>query len=224
MKWFFAILALTLAVPALAGTPPQRLAPTAVTLPHVIPHLAVSVGRVQACGLTYDNTTNLTGYFYAPGAGVEVADDLHMISGGHLCGADFVYYKSTTGTTVATLTFYENDATDTTFGPVLAGPYVISDLPNGFNSIHVNLAPGTGPPTLGADIWLGVAFSTAGTGLVMSDPPSMGSSDDLFMETPPGMEYYFGGDPVASFGLAVYADIATPAKGSTWGRIKTLYR
>jgi hypothetical protein len=174
------------------------------------------------CGIIYSNTTTSQGYYYGAGAGIEVADDLHMISAGHLCAIDMAYYATTA--TNATVIFYANDPVDDPPGVVLAGPYLLSGLPAGAYVVNVPLEPGTGPPDVSPDIWLGVTFDTDGAGLILMHPPTIGTSDDLFFETPPGAYYWFGGNPVANFGLGVYASIVTPAHPSTWGSIKQLYR
>jgi hypothetical protein len=212
---------LALAAPRVSVTPlpgPQPIA---------LQRSVITLQSVAAdCGPIYSNTQNLLGYFYAGGAGVEVADDLHMTMDAHLCGIDFGYYKSTAGTTAATIVFYANDQLDNLVpSVVLAGPYVVTDLPTGANVIHVDLGSGTGMPDVTQDVWLGISFSTASTGLLMTDPPELGISDDLFYKTPPGQYAWFGGDPVANFYLAVYGnELATPAAATTWGRVKQLYR
>jgi hypothetical protein len=213
------------AAPALAG-PRVSVTPLAGPVPLTLKRTVVTLQSSGDCGAIYANTQNPLGYFYAAGAGVEVADDLHMVGPGHLCGIDFGYYKSTAGVTGAAIAFYANDPIDG-LQPymLLAGPYVVSNLPSGANVIHLDLEPGTGMPDLTQDVWLGVSFSAASTGLLITDPPELGTSDDLFYVTPPGQYTWFNGAPPASFYLAVYANQFTvPVGATTWGKLKQLYR
>ncbi len=224
LRILVAVTALAICVsPALAA---ERVSVTPLPSPLTLERSVISLHALNGCGALYSNLVNISEYYYAAGAAVEVADDCHMLAAGHLCGIDMGYYKSTPGTTVATIVFYANDPLDNTVpGVVLAGPYTVSGLPTGANIVHVDLEAGTGPPDLTQDIWLGVTFSTASTGLILADPPETGTSDDLFYKTPPGQYTWFGGNPVANFMLAVYGnELATPAASTTWGRIKQLYR
>jgi len=216
--------ALTLAlliVPVATALATQRV--DVVPVPPGTPIQKMTIGspNVDECGLVYDNTSNFTGYFYDAGAGTQAADDLHMISGGNLCRFDFAYYKGSMGTTDATVTIYANDPSDNPPVVVVAGPYVLAALPGaGAYMAGVAVTPVAVPP----DVWIGVSFSTAGTGLLTMDPPTIGTSDDFFFVTPPGEYAFFGGNPAANFAFAVHAAIATPTRPSTWGSVKQLYR
>ena len=157
---------------------------------------------------------------------MEVADDLHLVAPGHLCGIDIGYFKESPGNTGAAIAFYANDPTDG-FQPIvlLAGPYVVSDLPSGVNFIHLDFEPGTGMPDVTEDIWLGVSFSTDSTGLLVADPPTVGSSHDGFFWTPPGEFTQLCAEMPGNFCLAVYANPFTvPVATTTWGRLKQRYR
>lgn len=210
---------------ALAG-PRVTVTPLRAPAPLVLQRSVVTLESSVSCGALYSCTQNPLGLYYPAGAGVEVADDLHMIAPGHLCGIDFGYYKSTPGVTGAAIAFYANDPTDG-IQPfmLLAGPYVVGNLPSGTNVIHLDLEPGTGAPDLTQDIWLGVSFSTDSTGLLVAGPPELGTSDDLFYITPPGQMTWFCAEPTANFYLAVYAnEFTVPTATTTWGKLKQLYR
>jgi hypothetical protein len=211
---------------ALAATPPG-VSPLPTPTPLALQRSVVSLEASAVCPAAYSNTLNAVSLYYPAGAGVEVADDLHMVSPGHLCGIDFGYYKDTPGTTGAAIAFYANDPTDSVQPfALLAGPYVVNDLPTGTNHVHLDLEPGTGPPDLTQDIWVGISFSTDATGLLVSSPPELGGSHDLCYLTPPGEPLTFC-DPElwANFCLAVYVnDFTVAAGGTTWGRLKQLYR
>jgi hypothetical protein len=184
----------------------------------------VALEPSAVCPAIYANVLHLTsGLGYATVPGKVIADDLHMVSPGHLCGIDFGYVKTTAGTTTATITFYANNSVDGMPPSVLlAGPYVVSDLPSGTHVIHVELESGVGPPDLTQDVWLGISFSTTSTGFLLANPPDLGSSHDLcYVGTSllPAMGW------IRNFCAAVYAnDLTVPAGGSTWGQIKQLYR
>ncbi len=211
---------LALGVPAALGA--QWVSVTPLPAGTTIQRLGEQSFHAGECGTIYLNDVLYgAGYYYGAGAGVEVADDLHMISGGSLCAVEFVYYKASSEPTDATLTIYANTPVDDPPGPALSGPWLVPALPGaGAYGVHVELPAAAVP----ADVWLGVAFNTSSTGLIIMSPPTVGASDDLFYQTPPGDVYYFGGDPPANFGMAVYAAIATPTRGSSWGAIKQLYR
>ncbi len=200
--------------------------PLPVPSPTTLQRSDITLHTLNGCGALFANVLNMSGYFFNPGVAVQVADDLHMTGPGHLCGIDIGYYKATPGTTVATVVFYASDPEDNTVPTVvLAGPYTVSGLPTGANLTHVDLELGTGTPDLTQDVWLGVSFSTASTGLIMAGPPETGTSHDYFYMTPPGQYTWFGGAPPADFMLAVYGNaFSTPAEQATWGRIKQLYR
>jgi hypothetical protein len=206
----------------------SRAAPTPQPLPSPlsIQHDVIHLQSAQGCGTVYSCTQNALGQYYPAGAGVEVADDLHMVGFGHLCGVDLGYYKSTPGTTGAAIAFYANDPTDSVQPmALLAGPYVLTDLPSGSHVLHLDLEPGTGSPDLTQDIWLGVSFSTDETGLFVAGPPELGSSHNLFYMTPPGEANQFCEGAPANFYLVVRVNESTvPVGTTTWGRLKQLYR
>ncbi len=222
LRMFLALVVLAGAASLASAADRTRVTPTPIPLSYTVKSVPAPE-RVQACAPYYDDTVNQTDYYFA--GTVEMQDDLHMIGPGHLCAVDFGYVNPTTTATTVTLTFYANDAEDM-MSPsvVLAGPYVLSDLPAyGKYLVHADLETGAGPPDLTQDIWLGIAFSPADVGVVLAHPPTLGSSHDLFAMQ--GGYYWFGGDPVANFALGVTAnELPTPAAPATWGRLKQLYR
>jgi hypothetical protein len=222
-----AVLALLLGSTSLALAAPRvAVTPLRAPVPLALDRSVVSLASSATCGALYSCTQNVLGLYYPAGAGVELADDLHMTGPGHLCSVDIGYYKDTPGVTGAAIAFYANDPLDS-IEPfaLLAGPYVVSDLPTGTNIIHLDLEPGTGMPDVTQDIWLGVSFSTDNTGLLVAGPPELGTSDDLFYLTPPGQMLTFCGDLTANFYLAVHAnEFTVPTATTTWGRLKQLYR
>jgi hypothetical protein len=185
-----------------------------------------SRGQAQAHSaastLGYANMTTSTGWYTSTPGLNEVCDDIHMETGGVLTGFDFGYYKSTPGTTTATVRFYANDAGDNPPPALLAGPYVTENLGSGARAYHVEVTDG---PELPQHLWMSVAFSTTSTAHVIYDPPTVGASHDRWFQFAPSYGYsWFGGNPQANFYRAVYlASPATPVRPVSWGGIKALY-
>jgi hypothetical protein len=156
----------------------------------------------------------------------EYADDCHLTLAGGLLNFSIGYFEQSAPSVSVTVTIYQNDAANTTLGPVLAGPYVFSGLPGGFNV--VTLTP-PDSPFISKDVWFAVQFDPPTAGLVNAPPPSptLGSSADIFLDTgltpPPGL-VFFGGDPLANFMIEIQLDSAVPVQESSWGEIKNLYR
>lgn len=64
--------------------------------------------------------------------------------------------------------------------------------------------------TIGPDLWLGISFSDPNIGLVLHNPPQIGSSGDRYWNMTTGMEQDFGGSPVANFVMSIRADLPLP--------------
>ena len=105
-------------------------------------------------------------------------------------------------------------------GTAIAGPYVITGLPPGAHAFHFEVASGVVLP----HVWLGVAFDDDATGLLSFGPATLGASHDAVWLTPPGAATNYGGEPPADVYLGLYSSPATPARPSTWGSLKALYR
>lgn len=156
---------------------------------------------------------------------VEYGDDCHLTFVGWLTTFTMGYYKPPPGQASALVTFYENDASDGIIGPVLAGPYLVSALPAGLNTVVVTVPDS---PFLTEHVWVAVQFAPDTAGLVIAGgPPTVGTSHDVYVDTglttpPPGL-VFFGGDPVANFMLAIEVDGTVPVQTVTWGHLKALY-
>ncbi len=170
----------------------------------------------------YLNTSTSTGWYTSTPGLNEVCDDIHLASTGLLEGFDIGYYKTTPGTTTATVTFYAADEADNPPSAIVAGPYVIENLGTGGRAYHIDV---TGGPELPLHLWMGVAFSTTSTAHVVYGPPTVGTSHDRWFQFLPSYGYsWFGGNPQANFYRAVYVTApTTPVRPSTWGSIKSLY-
>jgi len=197
----------------------------AIRLPGPAPVLQqYGLGDLAGGTLFYDNTVNPTGFFTSR-SNQEFADDLHMIAGGVLTGFDFGYQKNLAGNIDIVFKFWDNNSIDDPPVTLLGGPYTITGLPGGGAfAFHVDV---TGGPVLNPDVWMGMQIQQAGTnrGPLIYDPPVTGTSDDYywnFSAVPPGY-YFFGGNPVANFFMAVEILPVTPVEPTTWGAIKQVF-
>lgn len=144
----------------------------------------------------YSNTTNSTNYYYPGGAGAIVADDVHRTSSLPIGQVTFAYYAPTDAPDV-TLYIYENIGDFTLPAPLIAS-YGLGTLNGSGAWIYTITLPA--PLTAPADLWIGFSFSAADAGLLIFDPPTVGTSHDLFTRNNGG-PYWFGGNPVANFYL-----------------------
>jgi hypothetical protein len=157
----------------------------------------------------YDNTGNPLNTFYAAQGGAEALDDLHLVSAGRVDSLVFEYFDPAVGGTLtATASIYDNPGGFDLGGPLLAGPFVAASLPRGRKAVAIALPVGL---NVGADLWVGIRFSSTTAGVVLHDVPSIGSSHDLYLEN--GGFYWFGGDPRANFGIRLAGTSAAVAVG-----------
>jgi hypothetical protein len=221
--FFFFLCALLMGgAPVEAGVLPGPVAPRPFPGPAAVPLVPRGPDYSGGCLRIYANETTSTHFYVAPGPGVELADDLHTTATGMqvLCAFDFGYFKPDPGVVDATVMFYDNTIADVGPGDLLAGPFLVAGLPTGANAFHVEVPGGF----VDGDVWMSVAFSDGQTGLLTFDPPDQGTSHDLaWVSSPPGIGN-LGGTPPANFFLGVYTSSVTPARTSTWGGIKLIYR
>jgi hypothetical protein len=210
------VIALLLGLSAVVCASTSLAAPVSVRTPTPFAAAPVVAAVTTSCPAVYSNTTHSTGYYYAPGALKEVLDDLHLagLPPFQLCGFDLRYFKPSPEPVSVRVTFYANDPADGVPGPIQAGPYYFSGLPSGSQQLHFDVPGGM---VLGPDVWMGVAFFAEDAGLVIAQPPTVGSSHDVFYQYPENGYFNFGGSPTADFGLAVYA--SGPVSGSISGTV-----
>jgi hypothetical protein len=197
-------------------------APPVIVIPFTGPRTTPPPGGPSpaACTLVYSNFEGNSPGAYVAGAGKEVIDDLHLDGTGVLCGFSYSYVNG--GSTLdAMVMFYANDGPFGGPGTVIAGPF-LSAIPGGAGTLTSEIPNPS--VTIGPDIWMGVWFPADGMGLFLNDPPSIGSSADVFYQRPEEGFMNFGGSPVANFFLRVEVDTPTPARPATWGSLKTIYR
>ena len=152
----------------------------------------------------------------------EYADDCHLLAGGALCEVKFTYFQPTPGPFSMIITVYENDASNSVLGAAVAGPYLLTALPAGLVTLTVPLPS----PLIPADVWFSITGTSTFThGLVIAGgPPTVGSSDDVFLHVPSLGLVFFGGSPLANFNISMLVDATVPVEESTWGVIKSLYQ
>lgn len=132
----------------------------------------------------YSNTTSYTGYYCSGGAGWTLADDVHRTTDLAIARIDFGYVSAIpSGTTDAWLKIFANNSEDSILpsaGTLLA-EYPLVGLPvGGGYIIEVDLAsyPRPLPGNEYPDLWIGLEFDVADTGLAIFHPPTVGTSHD----------------------------------------------
>ena len=153
--------------------------------------------------IVYSNTTIPLGYYF-PRA--DYGDDLKLTHAGLVNGFQFAYFDPTGGTALSSVFVWFNNLYD---GSYITG-YTVSGLPgDGAWIISVDLSGGF---EFNSPDWIlmSIGFYSSNSpeaGWLLYDPPSIGSSQDLFYIWAPYTPgwYWFGGPPaVANF----YAEIA----------------
>ncbi|MGC8783834.1 MAG: PEP-CTERM sorting domain-containing protein [Armatimonadota bacterium] len=155
-----------------------------------------SNGLVPQVAPDYSNTTTFTGYYFAGGVGAIVADDVHRITSLPIAQISFGYYAPTLAPDV-TMYVYNNVGDFNLPAPLIAS-YSLGTL-NGSGAWIYTISLPT-PLSAPADLWIGFSFSVADAGLLIYNPPTVGTSHDLFTINNGG-PYWFGGNPVANFYL-----------------------
>lgn len=135
--------------------------------------LVTMAERATADIVVYDNTVNNT---FSTGilSGFELADDLHMTSGGSMTSFQFGVVAN--GSTQATVRFYTNNAGDTIFpggGSALLHTENVAISSTAFGLVNVNLNT---PVIVPQDIWMSVQFNGTSSAVRLFDPPVIGSS------------------------------------------------
>ena len=218
-----AIVCLGLTTHALAAPTPQpspkQLLPVEVTGPLEL--IQIGEEHAEDCMLVYASQDPAPTSYYSAGAFVEVADDLHtiLLEPEALCAVDIGYY-SPSGPTDILVSFYDNNAADDPPVALTAGPFVVPGAPGGIQAVHVEFPLGIVTP----NTWMGVTFTNASAGLLVSQFPTVGTSHDYHYETPPGGYFFLGGNPIANYWLGVYTSPAVQTENATWGQVKAIYR
>ncbi|MER3474678.1 MAG: hypothetical protein C4335_11745 [Armatimonadota bacterium] len=143
----------------------------------------------------YSNTTTPTGFYFAGGAGAIVADDVHRTTSLPIAQITFAYYAPTTAPDVV---MYIYDLNSYNLPAPLLASYNLGTLAGyGAYAYTITLTTPLSAPSV---LWIGFSFSTADAGLLIYHPPTIGSSQDVFMMDNSGL-YWFGGNPPANFYL-----------------------
>lgn len=168
---------------------------------------ATPAGQIGASSrgvVAYSNVTTQTGYRLNQG-GLEDGDDLFMTQGGELESFKFSYYVPATAPAVteAVIRFYEQDPNTGEVGALIALYDIYSGLPgNGGWIINQAVDPGT---ILPADVWMTVQFDVANCGQLLFNPPTIGTSYDVFAEYDGAAwgYWYLGTTVISDFALEV---------------------
>ncbi len=177
--------------------------------------------------LVYGNTN--INYFsplawFPAGAGVTVADDVHMLKAGRITQLFFSFYEPVSVVVRPTVTLYANQD-DISLGSILAGPYALG--PYRWGAYNVRLTFST-PVPLEANLWFALSFDSATAGTVMANPPFAGTSNVTYYNFTSGQPEQLSGSegPVPSnFYLKIHVEKEPVAvHGATWSQIKALYR
>lgn len=143
----------------------------------------------------YSNTTTGTGYYYPGGAGAIVADDVIRTTNLPIVQVTFAYYAPGAAPNV---TMYIYDLNNYNLPAPLLASYNLGTLAGaGAWAYSITLPSPLAAPQA---IWLGFSFSVANAGLLIYDPPTIGFSDDVFMQDNTH-RFFFGGNPKANFYL-----------------------
>jgi hypothetical protein len=155
--------------------------------------LAATTASVVEATMVYNNTSNNTGSTGVL-SGFEMADDVHMVSGGNMNSFQFGIVSN--GTTQATVRFYTNNATDTIWpgnGSSLLHTEVVAVSSSAFGLVTVNLGS---PVTVPQDLWVSLQFNNTSGSVRLFSPPTIGSSHNdkvLFVAFPPPYDPFGNG-------------------------------
>ena len=221
--------ALVLALAASAVHADDRLRVTAVPIPvlvqgepGVLGDLAPDPRLAATDSVVYSNTNYSAGYIFSAGTGVQFADDIHLTLPGRLTQFYFFYVEPEPNVVSFTVDFYANDPDDTGIGAHLGGPYELGPFRWGVYFVHASVQHDT--VQLGRDAWFAIRISTPTAGLVLADPPFVGTSHDLYYDGGLGRTGQFAG-AAANFYLRVFV-VPEPVAvtQTTWSNVKALFR
>jgi hypothetical protein len=166
----------------------------------------------------YRNTIATASTFWAPGAGVEMADDMTLAGTARM----LTYYDLGTfgeggGTYDVAASLYDDcpgqggvpiAGTETTWTAVPADGFIY------ILQADLSLAPVILPNT----VWMVVTFSSANAGWVLAEQAEVGTTQDLFGQNEPpwACDFWFGGGPgeYAGFWADIQCVPAPPAVGA----------
>lgn len=187
----------------------QHAAPVAAQIPDAAVRTVplFQRGDVSALGTTFYNNTLDTNFYL--GTGDKIFDDIPFQGVPVVSLIEFAYYAAAGGPISVTLGFNAFNPADGTPGALIAGPFLINNLPPDVATVvTVDLAaaglafpwpssPAVGPVDDGG--WISWQFSDSRGGLLTA---TGGNSQDLFYDAGPEVApdlYNFGGDPEGSF-------------------------
>lgn len=162
----------------------------------------------KATVLDYDNfsPTGQYQFYFAGGVNLRVLDDVNRVSTQPIKQIDILFFNANAFPVDATLYVYDRDANG--FVNNLLFTSTITGIPNGAYIL------GFGTPGIAAGIsnlWIGLSATATQAGMIMHNPPSLGTSADVFAWDRNGSTiietneyFFFGGNPVANFAIRVF--------------------
>jgi hypothetical protein len=216
------LLPLAVVLVGLASTLSLASAPARADSGQIAYFLVGPDGRINPT--TQNSTATATDIFRNdPGTAVSFAqngqmwaDDVHAIGSGPLLGFQLFFQGSPTDSFDVTVAIYSWSGDAVPPGPAIVGPYTFKVSPFAIGA-GIGFVSG---PVVGPDMWLAISFSDPTMGLWLHDPPSIGTSHDLFWNFATNSDLTFPSGPVANAVCYVTVDVPTPVEPTTWGKIK----
>ncbi len=163
---------------------------------------------VRANILDYDNfsPTNQYQFYFPGGVNLRVLDDVNRATGLPIKQIDILFFNANSFTVDATLYVYDTDASGAVNNLLFTS--TITGIPNGVSLLSFG-TPGIAQGI--TNLWIGLSATATQAGMVMHNPPSLGSSNDVFAWDRNGNTiieaneyFFFGGNPVANFAIRVF--------------------
>ena len=178
--------------------------------------------------MVYQNATDLSEGYYAPGAGIQIADDMLLKSFtnerelGRMDNVD-VFSPSGTASYGVTLELWTDDGTgQAPLAPIAGTACAALSLPVGQIWDAAAVAGCTYGPNSGIKlperVWLMLTFSTNDAGWVRGKAAESGFTDDFYWEDPPGSLFSWAGNPYAGFSGEIWADKQACSKPAPAGQ------
>ncbi len=200
--------------------------------------------HAAADSIFYDNVSTFTGSAYSNGGATAaapittlVADDISLLGSQPVSVSSFFFSVANLNPTAVSarprIRMYLGDAAGSLPGTLV---YAASFNPISFTAFSANFYGATSSFVVPANtiLWAGITFDNVGgtatvaqlnnLGQGLYNPPTVGSSQDVFFQTttagsfnqntPPGSLFNLGANPVANFGWRFVGSAVTPEPGA----------
>ncbi|MFQ3610701.1 MAG: PEP-CTERM sorting domain-containing protein [Fimbriimonadales bacterium] len=167
----------------------------------------IATGAI-ATTLDYNNFSPTGSYqFYFPGGvNLRVLDDVNRVSTAAIKRIDIAFANLNQFAVDATLYVYDTDAGGAVNNLLYTS--TVTGIPNGLSILSFG-TPGIASGI--SSLWIGVSASATQAGMLLHNPPSLGTSADVFAWDRNGNTvvesneyFFFNGNPVANFAIQVY--------------------